>query len=285
MPLFHPDYASQRAKPYAGWAQALEQMAIWVEGDAPFCHIRLVDGELNCICGFKRKKWHEHASFGDELQLSLRHILTEAAREHPHHGNLLIGGHWEGQKAHENFLQGEDLLRRIPWTPPQVFVTGLITMHSMRLLRSIITSPAKKFLVVGESVKAACVGMKAEWIRIPQTNCWLERERIAAEVAEAARFPGAILIYAGGLGIKNIIWSAWKRFPRSTHIDVGHFFDAAFGIKSRSWLESTGIRKTCFEKHYGPVIRGERPPPERLTVPAVGLLAAYDSPSGHEEKP
>jgi len=277
--LFREDYLETRATAHSGWCQALQQLCLWVESGTPCCYLRYGDGEFNCVCGFERKwprekeAFVEHASFIDTLSPVLGQILFEIAQCHPNHGNLLFGGYWQAHPAHEAFVREHDLLRRLPWVPCQLMVTGLMSMYTMRLLKAIIEAPGPRALVVHEGVKEACRGLDATWIEIPKRDCWLEKDRITKDIANFVQ-PGAILLYAGGLGIKPVIWKVWRHFPFATHIDMGHFLDPAFGLATRRWLTGDGARKRCFLEHYAPVILGERGPPEDLVLPVL----TFDSP-------
>lgn len=244
-----------RQFPNEGWREALEQMTLWLRAGTPFCHPRFVDGELNAIIGAKGANCDKHRYFRG-LGEALHKALMEIAARHPHHGNLLVGGGgWKDPKRNA-YVHKHHLVSRVPWVPAQVFVAGVLTMTTMRFLNALVATGKSTVVVCNKAVAPVCKRLKARLVLVPARNCWLKRRRVQRDLRSATS-PGSIVLYAAGMPAAVWMWDMWKRSPDSTHIDIGHLFDRAFGMDSRQWFHKNTERRRVYDKHYAPWFRNE----------------------------
>lgn len=80
---------------------------------------------------------------------------------------------------------------------------------------------------------AACMG--AEFVLCRPADSYETQHHVQAKAWPLAH-QGKTFVWAGGYGLKPLMHDLWDAAPQSTHIDVGHLFDPAFGRVDRSWV-------------------------------------------------
>jgi hypothetical protein len=53
-------------------------------------------------------------------------------------------------------------------------------------------------------------------------------------------------------------WDNWKARPDITHLDMGHFFDRAYGRDNRMWHNDENPRRDAYDRHFTHLLRVER---------------------------
>lgn len=255
-----PKYAAMRSNPDEQDGETLDCLTDWLVREEPFCHLRVANGEFMSIFRRDGDNGGEHDYLGATVGADLHQMLVEIANQHPHHGRLLVGGIWEDPAFTRAWLEWHEQFARIPWVPCQVFVNGIIDRRTMRWMRALAARGQSVILVVNDIVAKAAVGLGARVVvEIPRANSFAHRASIEERLRAAIR-PSDVVVYCGGFGVKSLIWRMWRSYPRTSHVDMGHFFDGAFGVRSRSWLAGTpDERSIVYDTHYAPRIRGEVP--------------------------
>lgn len=239
-----------------GWEEVMTQLIAWTRSPCkPHCHLRLGDGEFWSMLGGHPG----HARNGDNLGYfpetlgkQLLAMLHEIQRQAPNYGNLLVGGVWESPPQSRELMDREQLWDGIPWCCAQGPITGVLwgtdTIDWLSLLALL---PQRKVLVCNDRTKDARYCFGAEHISIPATDCWLDTARVLAEAsAILEQDPKAYFLWAASMAAEPWAWTLWQEFPESCHVDVGHLFDAAFGIHNRIWSRNAGKPGDGRIEHY-----------------------------------
>ncbi len=252
-----PLYAEKRTHPDAGDLEALRVVTGWIKGGEPCMHLRYADGEFYSIRGQQGVNSDGLAfqpeTLGVELHKILIQISNGAARNLP----LLVGGDWT-IPDHAAYVWEFGLERTVPWCPSGIWVNGIVSGALAEFFVALLRDPRPKILVGNDSIKGAAGFLGANFISVPASAAWAARGDVGYALRQAPKH--AIVMYCAGMASEVFAWTAWNHRPDLTHLDMGHVFDGAFGVRSRSWLSTDGQckrRDTYFEK-YAPVMRGEK---------------------------
>lgn len=233
-----PSYSRERRHPDAGDLDALERVTGWLLAGEPQCHLRYSDGEFMSMLGTDEPvnsdgQPHLTETLGRDLFRVLLDVALGAVEEK---GNVLVGGDWRRPAETFDWLKRHGFLSSIPWCPSQVFVNGILSGHLMQFLHAVRHAPGQKFLVANERVASAVASsLGAHPIFVPEKGAYTAMDWVSVELLHKMR-PGAIVLYAAGLGCKPTAWNLYRHAPGTSHIDVGCVFDGAAGLQSRSWL-------------------------------------------------
>lgn len=106
---------------------------------------------------------------------------------------------------------------------------------SMRRLIEAAQEAGPACLVTSEKLAAAGKLFDRVFL-IPGEDSWAARHEVHHSLALlAAR--DMTFFWAAGAGLKPTAWRLWREFPRTTHVDVGHVFNGALGLRDYGWLQ------------------------------------------------
>lgn len=260
------EYAVNRTDPDEQDKEVMLQLIEWTEKRLPLCHIRIANGEMMSIFRRDGMNCNEQEFRGATLGAELHAMLMDMAaycdrRKRFDRGGPLftLGGCWDDPPFTRAWLEWHNLFARLPWTPCQVFVNSVLNGNTLRWLRAVRSRPEKKIVVCNEFVKPVARSLGASWVRIPRPNCHDEIARIEADIEREIE-PGAMVFYSAGMAGKPLAWRIWKRHEDTSVFDVGHFWDGAFGVCSRTWLlpDPNCERLNVYKSTIAPFLRGDR---------------------------
>lgn len=248
----------EEMNPPTNWQETLDSMILWLKEDKPFCYLRFGDGEFNAMFNPNAEQVNADAhKFYPDLGEALFDVLNEISHLKEQPDNLLAGGfwcnHWGIDQEYKLKIWG--FLDKIRWCPISTFIDGIVSLKTMEFLQALKESKRKKILICNETIKDAGKFIGAESIVAPVTNCWLDKDSIIKSLSDYSS-PN-LMIYCIGMSSEPIMWKLWKDNPDSIQIDMGHFFDYAYGVKSRAWLQKDNPRLKVYNEKYVPMIRGE----------------------------
>ena len=114
---------------------------------------------------------------------------------------------------------------------------GVVDGSTIRLLEWLGQSGKAVVLVTCDSLKdaAKCLDY-APVILSPEEDSWTHRDSIKL-AGEFFAGEGFTFVWCAGAGLKPTAWQLWREFPQSSHIDLGHLFNGAFGMTDYGWLQ------------------------------------------------
>lgn len=235
--------------------ELIEELIGWIESRTPFIHVRYGDGEFRSIVGDRRPSNSDHCHFfTDTLGVALKDVLLGVAKSEDKTG-IRIGGWWDERFV--GFLREHDLIDRVPWCSAGAFYFGIETLQTLKLIRALDADSRKKVIVGSARVRPAAAVINAEFIEIPLTDCWLDYLNIRRRCIQAVE-PGAVFIYSAGF-VSNVLgWDLWNMFPGTTHLDMGHVFDACCGYRTRKYIRGHTKARRILKKHYEPLFDAGR---------------------------
>lgn len=213
----------------------------------PFFSIRFNDGEMQMmyrsvpegkVLGTDANPCRANYELGDAMGNTLYDISKSPDRE-----NVLIGCSWGTDRA-DDLGRGpfdRDVkamnLEGANWTDEHWPLDGVTDGSTVRMIEQLAEGPQPVLLVTCPKLAQAarCFGPCA-YLTVSPEDSWGDRE----EVYEACRGfaePGAVFVWAAGCGLKPTAWRLWREFPRSSHLDIGHLFNGAFGLRDYGWLQ------------------------------------------------
>lgn len=248
-----------------GWERALDRITSYLVGEAPFCHVRIVDGELNSATYSRpEKEINDGHHYTKELAVSLDRVLREILTFTPS-VPLIVGGTVYPNGKHRDYLIGLGFKFDDPtttnyapdgWVPCQVMVEGATTLRSLPLVAKLmhLGSDGRLFLVGNKRIRGAC---GSQMIEVSQLDSINDTSRVVATICDPSKIrSGCVVCYCAGMAAKPMLWECFKRRPDLTHLDAGHLFDRAYGIQNRTWHHDKGsIRQKNYDKFYIPLIR------------------------------
>ena len=219
----------------------------WVLGrlkrHRPFFAIRLNDGEHTgmyrtrpegTVLGTDVNPAPLHYAWGDALNEMVREMAAQGPK------GLLIGCSWNTPRADDLARRfGEDVVRLgmkdFRWCNEHWPLDGVVDGSTKRLLEY-IGEYVPTILVTNRLLKSARYCLDSLYLEAPLEDCWNQRENIYQQCRQYAQ-GGCTFVWAAGVGLKSTAWRLFKEFPQSYHIDVGHLFNGAFGLRDYGWLQ------------------------------------------------
>jgi hypothetical protein len=248
-----------------GWEKGLDLLTrLLIQGDK-FAHVRFVDGELIAAtrqCSEKNRNC-DGSNYTDILCREMDRVLREIVGYDPHNGSqILLGGSTIGHHYHKEYLQKlgyvfkDNFYRPDGWMACQVMVAGVASLRSLPMLAKLvqIANEDRLYLVSNTKMTGAC-GSKL--IRVHPHNAVDDITGVVRYITEELpKDKNLVILYSAGMAGKIMLWDSFKKRQDMTHLDMGHFFDRAYGIDSRTWHHSGCSRGKMYDKFYTPLIKG-----------------------------
>ncbi len=252
-----PLYAEQRTHPDAGDLEALRIVTGWVASRTPCLHLRFADGEFWSILDRKGVNTDGLGFQGGSLGRALDMCLKEMAAGGLAGKTALVGGDWTFPE-HEEYLKKNNLLQRIPWCPSSIWVNGVCSGELARFFETLLADPRPRILIANRAISGAAGFLRSMFFEISAGGSWDSRGPVSLLLRHAPK--DAVIMYCAGMSSEAFAWSSVGERPDLTHLDLGHIFVGAFGIRNRSWLSREGKceRRDTYFTRYVPVILGER---------------------------
>lgn len=233
----------------------------------PFFTTRINDGEMICMyrtrpegspLGTVLNPAPVRYDLGDELKDMVSEILSKSRDE-----DILVGHCCHDDPEHElNKRFWADYgtgLSSFPETGGHWPLDGVVNGSTARLLDEIRRLDKRPILVTCEGLKNACHCLASDFCCVASADSWMERETTYNRLKLPAR-GGRVFTWCAGIGLKTTAWRLFKEFPQSSHIDLGHLFNGAFGMKDYGWLErGDGPWYQPYFKNFAPYVRSFLP--------------------------
>lgn len=223
-----------------------------VENYDEFVHIRYGDGENICMFQYFDKKYPR----AWEFPIKLADRMLESAQKlfklsYDRCINLLVGSPFitstepDEQNVFINYWASvyKDKLLEFDWCQGDFWyyhpsTVNVSTSNILELFDTIRkTSKNRKVVLVSNHTIANtryCLG--AESLLIPgNRKAWTYDGKIQVEIDKYAK-EDALFIWCSGIPGKVWLGETAIKYPNTSHIDIGSFFDLAFGDKSRGWM-------------------------------------------------
>ena len=216
----------------------------------PFFAVRINDGEMIQILRTRPEGtllgtvvnpvWTNY-----ECGNAYRSMLEEMSRlTAEQRDNVLIGCSWNTDRA-DDMGRGPfaELIRSLDlenanWCHEHWPLEGVINGGTIRMLEELRNHPT--VLVTCKEIMDVnrCLLGKgpAHGVLSSSQDSWQDRDLVEVAVRPPVK-RGYVTLWAGGCGLKPSAWKLWREFPGSRHIDVGHLFNGAMGLRDYGWLE------------------------------------------------
>jgi hypothetical protein len=249
-------YAEERTHPDAGDLDALRMVTEWVRAKTPCLHLRFADGEFWSILNRKGINTDGMPFYGESLGPYLDRSLQEMSSGALKGKSAIIGGDWSIPE-HEAYIRKSGFMRTVPWCPSSIWVNGVVSGTLARFFETLLADPRPRVLVANEKISGAATFLRSMFFPIPAHAAWEARAAVASFLKTLPR--DTVVLYCAGMASEGFAWESWKERPDLTHLDMGHVFDGAFGIRNRSWLLPDGycLRRNTYFERYVPVILGK----------------------------
>jgi hypothetical protein len=190
-----------------------------------FSYARFGDGEWNCILGRSGKNCDKHHYFPD-MGTSLRTIIESKPKYY-------IGIQPFAIRQNRGLSRFQRMYTMNSWVDNEIFPQA---SEANRMSEFVEAFKGKRHVIqVGnESLKK--LNLADVFIEIPLYDCWLDKDRILADIIKVAGINDLIL-YSSGMPTKYFIDELYKKFGNSiTQIDCGSVWDYYAGRISRSYM-------------------------------------------------
>lgn len=239
----------------------------------PFFAVRINDGEMiqmyrtrpeGSLLGTVVNPVWCHYDCGNAYREMLADMANLSSAERD---NVLIGCSWNTDRADEMGRGpfAEDIayfgLEDANWCHEHWPLEGVIDGSTIRLLEE-----ARKHSVVLVTCKELAVAANclndygsASLILSPSVDSWLHAAAVEQTAVPLAQ-RGCVFLWAGGCGLKPTAWELWREYPTSSHIDIGHLFNGAFGLRDYGWLErGDGPWHETYFRDFAPWVKSHLP--------------------------
>lgn len=234
--------------------EALNQLILWLRDKEPCFHVRFGDGEFNAILNRPDLPGCSQQPITVELGIAIAETLYGLCR--CDRKFMQVGVNWaSNQKLYYPCISS--YINILPLCPAQVFVDSIICGKTLEFLKVIAEDKRPKFLVCNNLVSMACESLRMCWVPVPEQDAWSYLSQIKTVLDSLCHAPKSVWLWAAGAATKPHSFRLWEKFPHTTHIDIGHLLDGAFGLKSRCWLGGTpDLRQTTYHETITPFLRG-----------------------------
>lgn len=80
-----------------------------------------------------------------------------------------------------------------------------------------------------------------EFVEVPVTNCWLQRNRILNDVIETFNDRYKVYCFSAGMPANVFVHELWNKNSTNAYIDVGSVFDPYVGRQTRTYHKNIKI--------------------------------------------
>ncbi len=145
-------------------------------------------------------------------------------------------------------------LEDLTWANEHWALDGVVDGSTIRLL-DYLRGCKRTALATCEKLALAIKCTYSQLIVVKSEDSWTDRERVY-EACKLLAEKGCIFLWCAGTGLKPTAWRLYKEFPQSSHIDLGHLFNGAMGLKDYSWLETqSGPWYQKYMEEFVPYVR------------------------------
>lgn len=222
-----------------------------LERRTPFFATRINDGEMcqmyrtkpeGALLGTDANPAYCHRELGEALSRMLDE-MGQTDMENELLDQILIGCSWNtdradelGQTRFKDDVRGYNLLTA-NWCHEHWPLEGVVDGNTIRLLE-VISRTAPAMLVTCRGLMDARWCMKANGWEVPAEDSWSYRDKVlSSSLGPVYAKAGFTFVWCAGGGLKPTAWRLWREFPQSSHIDLGHLFNGAFGMTDYGWLQ------------------------------------------------
>jgi hypothetical protein len=209
-----------------------------------FFTVRINDGEMiqmyrtrpeGSLLGTSANPAYTHYELGDAYRSMLEEIAVS-----DHKDDILIGCSWNTPRADDLCQHFEKDVHRLGledanWCNEHWPLDGVIDGSTIRMLEE-VKGRFKSVLVTCPALTVARYVTSSASVVCSASDSWLQR----GEVQEAGAWyaeRGFTFLWVAGCGLKPTAWKLFKKYPQSSHIDVGHLFNGALGLRDYGWLQ------------------------------------------------
>lgn len=193
-----------------------------IRKNEPFSYARYGDGEWNAILQKKPggRNCDGHEYFPD-LGLRLFEILESEPQYY-------LGLQRLASEQNIGDIRFDRLVAKNKWVDNEIMHRASIKGRMNEFFDAI----KDRYVILVGNIALRRLHFYAESIAIPDKNCWLEYERVKANIAHLVR-PGAIVLYCASM-MSEVLIDEFKDC-NLIQIDCGSVFDPYVGVNSRSY--------------------------------------------------
>lgn len=232
--------------------ETLREMTARVWAGRPFLHARYNDGEFRAM--FDRTYWEKdvnsdghryYPALGDALRESFAWTVRESAQTRGE--AALVGSYMFNDYEHDAVPFATDFVRteRLPYLEAK-WVTGEFwhpdpsgPAYFDDLYELVLALRGRPTLLVANGKLAGarhCMG--AAYVEIPERAAWHATADVLADCLQhCVADRDAAFVWCAGMPGKVWARRIYGEFPTTTHVDAGHVFDGAFGLRNREWQQ------------------------------------------------
>ncbi len=229
----------------------------------PFFTTRINDGEMiqmfrtrdeGALLGTDANLAYVHRECGDALVGMLVQVCVDSRVE-----NILVGHCCYDDPNHElnKMFMGSgfgSLLRFQHEAGGHWPLDGVVDGSTIRMLDAVRES-LKAVLVTSHPLRDASLCLYAPTVMVSRQDSWNGREDVYDDCRTYAE-DGAIFVWAAGGGLKPTAWRLFREFPQSSHLDVGHLFNGALGLRDYGWLQrGDGPWHEAYFRDFAPYVQ------------------------------
>lgn len=232
----------------------LGQMTQWLKAREPFFHTRYNDGEWKSMFKLRRETQRcPRHKYSREIGLALLETHNEiiggilAGWK-----NILLGSNWriatgEDADAYDTYIKGHPkLLERTCWVPGDSWYTTAEEISEdvddkglLHLLDEVREGSHNSVLVGNSQIALARHCLGAQWVDIPSKDGWEVHWKILEDCLQVGN-PTSTYVWCAGFPGKVISWKIWRKWPETSHIDLGSLFDCVFRVGIAAWMLRRG---------------------------------------------
>lgn len=232
-----------------------EQFIIWLETNQHFSFVRYGDGEWKALMKTSGRSGGAHRIW-PEFHRDMRRVLFRNA----HTLTVLFGLQRRTyrpagkQKEIENFIDRFHL-EGINWADADVFHHASKGGNLFPLIREL---RKKMTVIVGPGFLRALkkdIFRHAKFIKIPEGNCYREKDPIIDKCLLAQKEMGDNLVFSFSAGPAAEAWILLlqEKMPRNFFIDAGSLWDVFAGRRTRQYTQDMAYTNKIFARNLGKI--------------------------------
>lgn len=244
---------SRQVKPESLNALSIEQTLVLlselVTNCQSFFHTKHNDGECESMfkCYKKQNQNHEnfyHDSMGERLLSAVDQVMTKAYdRQYDcYFSTYFISDSWhDAGNVYMNHWATKFDLTKFNWCQGDFWyyhpsIKSVPTENILTLIDTIRyqSSDRRTVFVSNDVISSARYCLGADNVLILKEDAWKMDGKIQSVLEEYAS-KDALFIWCAGIPGKVWMTELFLKYPKTSHIDMGHLFDHVFGLDSRTW--------------------------------------------------